>query len=310
MRRKKETMTAAELAATRERLGWSLERMSEEVGILPAEVQALEAGSFPVPAETAEDVRMLVVLEERRAILRASGLPECGELGAMEAAFPAAAGRGEESRDLAIEAMLSHEAECPVCRARVAYLEAHAPPMPRMRLPLWMRALGWLGGLADRLPAPLRPPPGPRGEYRRFGIVIGGYFTAFASAIIGFGVVWELVAGRAGEDSVLGMALALPALAAAYLVGGYVAGGAWDATRRIRHRFIGYVLRGGGTAAAMYGVVGLVAPLMVDDGLPLALYPVLVAGTAVLGGMIGAGKWLRDRWMHDLPEPPAEETPA
>ncbi|HEX6372344.1 MAG TPA: hypothetical protein VF006_25720 [Longimicrobium sp.] len=310
MRREKETMTAAELAATRERLEWSRERMAEEVGILPAEVEALEAGSLPVPAETAANVRMLAALEERQAILRASGLPECGELGAMEAGFTAAAERGEEARGLAIQAMLSHEAECPVCQARVAYLQAHAPPMPWMELPLWMRALGGLGGLADRLPAPVRPPQGPRGEYRRFGIVMGVYLTVFASAVIAIGIVGELVTGSAGEESALRFALGLPLLAAAYLVGGYVAGATWDATRGIRHRLIGYVLRGGGTAAAMYGAVGLMLPLLEDEAMPPLAY---LAGVGVLtgfGALVGAGKWMKDRWMDDLPEPPREQDPA
>lgn len=303
-------MTAAELAATRERLGWSRERLSEEMGILPAEVEALEAGSFPVPAETAENVRMLAVVEERQALLRASGLPECAELGAMEAGFTAAAERGGEARDLAIQAMLSHEAECPVCQARVAYLQAHAPPMPRMDLPLWMRALGGLGGLADRLPAPLRPPPGPRGEYRRFGIVMGAYVTVFATAVIGGGIVVELVTGRAGEDSALGFAPALPLLAAAYLVGGYVAGAVWDATRGIRHRLMGYVLRGGGTAAAMYGAMMPLLPLLQDEAMPPLVSLSAVAGLAGFGVLVGAGKWMKDRWMDDLPEPAREQDAA
>jgi hypothetical protein len=307
MRREKQAMTAAELAATRERLGWSRERLSEEVGLLLAEVEALEAGSLPVPAETAENVRMLAVLEERRAILRASGLPECAELGAMEAGFPAAAGRGGEARDLMIEAMLSHEAKCPVCQAQVAYLQAHAPPMPRVELPLWMRALGWLGGLADRLPAPLRPPPGPRGEYRRFGIVMGAYLTAFAIAIIGIGIVVELVTGSGGEDSALGFAPGLPLLAVAYLAGGYVAGGVWDATRGIRHRLSGYVLRGGGTAAAMYGTMMLMLPLLKQDDVPVLGYLAGVGALTVFGTVAGAGKWMKDRWMDNLPEPAREQ---
>lgn len=313
MRPKKQTMTAAELAATRERLGWSRERLSEEVGILPAEMEALEAGSLPVPAHTAEDVRMVAAFEEHRAILRASGLPECGELGAMQAGLAAAAERGEEARVLAIEATLSHEAQCPVCQPQVAYLQAHARPMPRMELPLWIRALGWLGGLADRLPAPLRPPHGPRGEYRRFGIVMGAYLTVVASAILAFGVVLELVTGSAGEPSALRLALFLPLLAVAYLLGGYVAGGVWDATRGIRHRLVGYLLRGGGTAAAMYGAMGLTLPLLPlpkDDVMPPLVYLAAVVGLTGVGALVGAGKWMKDRWTDDLPDPAGEQDPA
>ncbi|HEU4882740.1 MAG TPA: hypothetical protein VFT45_10855 [Longimicrobium sp.] len=308
--RKKQTMTAAELAATRERLGWDTEQMSREIGILPAEMEALEAGSLSVPAETAEIVRMLAALDERQAILRASGLPECARLDELEAGFAAVAAAGGEAREYALQTLVAHEAGCPVCQGRVAYLNEHAPPMPDLHLPLWMRAFGGLARLGDRLPAPLRPPPGPAGEHRRMGVFIGGYLTVFAVLLVAMSVVLELVAGRRGEDSVLEFAPVLPVLTVAYLVGGYVAGAAWDATRRIRHRFIGYVLRGAGTAAALYGAMTMVLPLLKDVDIPVLGYLAGVGILTVFGGLAGAGKWLKDRWMDDLPEPPDGQNPV
>lgn len=93
-------------------------------------------------------------------------------------------------------------------------------------------------------------------------------------------------------------------------MGGYGAGAVWDATRGIRHRLMGYVLRGGGTAAAMYGAMLLMLPLLKDDAVPPLVY---LAGVGVLtgfGALVGAGKWMKDRWMDDLPDPPREQNPA
>lgn len=305
MRKKRETMTAAELVAARERLGWSTERMSEEIGVLPAEAEALEAGSLPVSAETARIVRILVRLEERGAVLRASGLPECAEFAALDARIAAVMNEMEPLElQHALETLLAHEAGCPVCQARVEYLDAHAPPLPDDGFSPWARVLGWPDRMTDRLPGILRPPRGPAGEYRRMGIFFAAYLTAFAALVIGGGVALELLTGRTGEDSALRFAFYLPMLAAAYLVGGYVAGAAWDATRGIRHRLLGYVLRGGATAAAMYGAMMLMLPLMMEDDVPALVYLAGVGVLTVFGALAGAGKWLKDWKMDDLPPPP------
>lgn len=315
MRRKDERMTAAEFADARRRLGWSTEKMSEEAGILPAEAKALEAGALPVRAETADIVRMILALEERDAVLRASGLAECAALPPLNQAFTAAReGADQEASEYALEALIAHQAGCSVCQARQACVDAHAPPLPQPRLPLWMRALGALAEMSDRLPRGLRAPPGPDGEYRRGGIFVGAVLTLLACIAIGSGVVLELVAGRTtGEDSALSFVPALPVLAVAYVVGGYFAGAVWDATRRIRHRFMGYVLRGGGTAAAMYGAMMLVLPVLAEADVPALGYLAWVAVLTVLtvfGAVVGAGKWVKDRWMDDLPDPPRERTSA
>lgn len=304
LRKKKQEMTAAELAATRERLGWSRERMSEELGLLPAEAEALEAGSISVSREVAATLRELGLAHERQRILDESGLPACAEADALAAAvYDAFRGGDPAVAEGVVDALVRHERQCGVCQPRAEYLRVHGPRDPGPRLPLWMRVLGGIGILVDRLPRPLRPPSGPRGEHRRTGIFLGAYLTVAAGLIIGGFAAVEVVTGSTGEESVLQPALALPVLAVAYVAGGYLAGAAWDATRGIRHRLAGYVLRGGATAAAMYGAMGLAMPFLDVEPLSLAEFLVFLAILTVFGAVAGAGKWIWDRWMDDLPEP-------
>lgn len=44
-----------------------------------------------------------------------------------------------------------------LCRARDAWVDAHCPPLPEPPLPLWIKGVGLLGKLADRLPPWARP---------------------------------------------------------------------------------------------------------------------------------------------------------
>jgi hypothetical protein len=159
--------------------------------------------------------------------------------------------------------------------------------------------------MIERLPGVLFP-RGPAGKYRRLGIIIGAVLTGAVALADVAGVM--LRTGSTGEDPAL--KLSLPMFAVAYLVGCYAAGAVWDATGCVRHRFTGYVLRGAGTAAAMFGPIVMVLPRMTDVDIPALFYLAIVGVLTVFGGLAGAGKWLTDRWMGELPAPPKGETPV
>ena len=85
-----------------------------------------------------------------------------------------------------------------------------------------------------------------------------------------------------------------------YFLGFFLAGWVFDATRRIRHRFVGYVIRGGLAAAAIYGSIGLVMPVM-DRDFDWSDWPGLVALFAAFGALIGGGLWIIDRVRGKIP---------
>lgn len=78
------TMTAAEFTAACERLGWTHEQAAAEYDLTPSVVAAWERASVKIPRYVAANLRWRAALEERRAVLEASGLPECAELRALE----------------------------------------------------------------------------------------------------------------------------------------------------------------------------------------------------------------------------------
>lgn len=179
------------------------------------------------------------------------------------------------------------------------------PPEPR---PPVRGVAAWVR-MTERLPEALFP-PGPAGEHRRFAVLMGALLTAAVTLVIGVGALVELRTGRTGDHPSLEQVPSLPLIAAAYMVGSYLAGAVWDATRRIRHRFVAYVLRGAGTVAAMCGTTMLVLPWMLDSPMPALGYLIIVGGLTGVGAVIGACKWLTDWFMDDLPRPPREGSPA
>ena len=76
-----------------------------------------------------------------------------------------------------------------------------------------------------------------------------------------------------------------------YFVSFFLAGWVFDATRRIRHRFTGYVVRGALGAAAIYGSIGLILPAM-DRSMPLREWPMMVGLFTVLGALGGGVLWV------------------
>jgi hypothetical protein len=61
----------------RERRGWTIEEMADEVWASPLEVAAWEAGTIRVPDEQARRIRALTAKDERYAAVIAAELPSC-----------------------------------------------------------------------------------------------------------------------------------------------------------------------------------------------------------------------------------------
>ena len=136
------------------------------------------------------------------------------------------------------------------------------------------------------------------------GFFMAAFLSFMAFFSTGLRVLIGLVEGELGARDLLSWLGLMAAVVPVYVLGCWLAGAAWDATRPIRHRLIGYLLRGGATAAAMYGAVGLLMPLIDDDPLTPPLFLLMLAGLTAVGVLIGAVKWTRDWWRDALPEPP------
>src|SRR5688572_1336065 len=131
-------MTAAEFSSIVSRLGWSEDRAAAELGVAPHVVAAWAAGSVKIPSRIATVLQWQSAVTERLAVVSASGLPECGAVGALERAAEGARGQAFVT---AMEVLNTHVDSCPTCKARVAYAEQHGPPVPELPVPLWVRAV-------------------------------------------------------------------------------------------------------------------------------------------------------------------------
>ena len=293
-------MTSAEVTAARERLGLSSDAMSAEFGMTPAIVSGWERGTVRVPTDVERMIRWRLAVAERDALLDASGLPSCAE---AEAIDENATGKGGEQLLAILEQLERHGETCPVCRARAEFLERHAPPLPEFPMPRWIRAIGAITHLADRLPAPLRPPEGDAGNGRRSALGLASGFSLLALGIFALAGGAHLVArrfeARWWTDSLLTIAAVIPA----YFIGFYLAGAAFDVTRPIRHRLIGYVVRGALGAAAVYGTIVVV--LWVTGEATYSDIPGILAIMGGVGAVAGAVLWAAHRIRGKVPTPVA-----
>lgn len=293
------TMTAAEFTAARERLGWTAEQAAAEYDLTPSVVAAWERGTVKIPRDVARDLRWRAALEERKAVLDASGLPECPEARTLD---QAAAQKEGEELIAGLEALTTHAKACPVCRARSEYMDRHAPPLPEFPMPRSVRVFGAFEALVKRLPAPLRPADGAAGEGRLIALGIAALLSAFVVAMLVL-VGASRLATHGWEADWWGASLTiLAAVIPGYFIGFYLAGAAFDATRRVRHRPVGYVARGALAMGAIYGTIGLIMPL-IDAESRFADVPIFAGGFAVLGAVVGGVLWVRDRLRGKLPKP-------
>lgn len=291
-------MEPSEFAAARETLGLSITDFAREISITPDEVRAMEQGSIRVPKRIAKGVARRLVWAEREAVIRSSGLPECGTAEDMQSRMEAAP---DAEKMMAIgTTLIAHAEQCATCRARADYLELHAPPIPEMEIPISIRAVGWVDDRVNQLPWPLRPPVGEGGEGRRLAVVgavmLSAWVVVLGIVIAARRVILHGTDGIPGWDFLGGGAL----IFVSYFVGFFLAGWASDALHPIRHRFIGYVGRGAAVTTAIYGTIGLILPFM-DRDMDWELWPVMTGIFAVIGAAIGAAMWLRDMLRGKLP---------
>ena len=146
-------MNGPALAAARQRLGLTTDRMAAELGIPPHAYRACEEGRATLPRRGAGHLAFRLAAVERADALRDSGLPACAWMERWDAetpdertAFTAHLQRGE-----------AHARACDVCQARERFVRDHLPPMPEYPRSAGMRALGTVHARVQSLPAWLRP---------------------------------------------------------------------------------------------------------------------------------------------------------
>ena len=242
-------MTREEFAAARATLGLSIDEIAAELNVPPHSVAAMESGAIRVPRSVATGLRYRAAARERELVMAKSGLPECPTATAL---LRAAEAEDAEKALPLFEKLTAHARDCPECTARAKYLEQHAPPLPEFPMPAWVRGIDWIGRRVDRMPSFIRPPEGDAGEGRRIAIFAAAGFSLLAIGIATFAVISGALSRPADPRwwrEPLGIAVFAPI---GYFIGFFLAGWVFDVTRRIRHRFIGYVIRGALAAAAVY----------------------------------------------------------
>ncbi|HEU0015489.1 MAG TPA: hypothetical protein VFQ45_17535 [Longimicrobium sp.] len=269
-----------------ERHGFTTADVARWTGRDPRVLDAAARGERGVPRRVAALLRWQLALHEQQRVMEESGLPACPVLDALDARFP---GSGDMDRfeDWSMERD-AHTAACPLCRARQAYAERHAPLPPYPHPPFFR-----LMGLGDRLPAPLRPPDGAAGRFRWLGLAMASVVSAYALLVLAATLAWAVATGGL-DGAKLRESGVLLGLVPGFFLAFYLAGWSLDATRPIARRFWGYVLRGALATSLVYGVI-LAAYRLAAGGLDpvrLLLVFALFAGVGALGG---AGWWARDR---------------
>lgn len=290
-------MTAAEFLVARKALGLTQEEMAGDLGLTPHVIAGIENGEARVPKSIARELDWRVAVAKRDAVLAASGLPECAVALKLESAME---GKSGDDMMKAVEALVAHVKDCPTCKARDEYAQAHAPAIPELPMPGWVRGLGLIEGLLERLPPPFRPSDGEKGKGRRIGVSMAAFFSLIAIAIGTFGAIAGLANNGFASSwwqQPLGIIVAVPL---AYFVGFFLAGTVYDLTRPIARRFLGYVLRGLLIVPAIYGSVGFVLPFF-DDKMHWSEWPYITLGFAIIGGVGGGLLWIVDRIRGKLP---------
>ena len=202
-------MEPIEVSQKRKLLGQTIEQLADDLGVPTSVVGKWEAGDGRVPAKHARQIDWFVAVSQRAAALAQSGLPECEWVNRFDKAPPSADTDKEIER---LESFEAHQAQCPTCRARTAYVEARFPPLPPFQIGAWNRLLAssfdaydglrtWRGGAGVVLSIPLLLLLGwaLRAAPRSVPFEIVTYFVALALAVIvGIGTYKRLHALHGG----------------------------------------------------------------------------------------------------------------
>jgi len=261
-------MTAAELSAARETIGFTPEQLAAELGVAPPTYAEWESGTAQIPARHARDVAYRAALAEREDALSASGLPECEWVTAWhDAPQPPKA----EEQLARLESLSAHGKSCPQCVARERFVTERFGPLPEPPLPAWMRVIGRLGDAVDRLPPWARP--------AIWGALVVGGMTALRM----LAAVRSLVQDPSRGLLMLGI---LAAAMAAGALGGLVYSFAGRPLRRVPR--VGRYLAGIVTVAGYMGAIVLGAALagqpIMNDG---AGFTAFVVVTTLFGIAVG-----------------------
>ena len=147
-------MDAAELCRARDLLGYDDAKLAADLGLPPNVVTAWSSGHDKVPRHIARDLRWRAAVITQEKLVADSGLPACEWLEAFEAQpVP----EKLDARVKRLEKLNEHSRACPTCLAREAWVRAHCPPLPERPLPLWVKGVGLLVSLAERLPKWAQP---------------------------------------------------------------------------------------------------------------------------------------------------------
>jgi DNA-binding XRE family transcriptional regulator len=147
----------AEIIRAREAAGLTQEQLADEMGVLPAEVAAWEAGAIAASIEQGGLIRRAVGLAEHRKRLAEVAAPRCSWMLGQEKRFARLEQRSPRTAAWVARTTAAHQRGCPVCREAQA-LTRHlpAPEVPRTApSPAWLDVLS---RRVAKLPAWLRIP--------------------------------------------------------------------------------------------------------------------------------------------------------
>jgi transcriptional regulator with XRE-family HTH domain len=243
-----------EVRAIRQEAGWTQAQVAEELGVLPLEVSAWEAGAVPVDPYQAALIRWQIEQAQYAARLARS---DCDWTQANQARLERMREQGLFAGQRAKREVAEHARECAECmRAEMLLKEMPAAPEPPVR----PGPRGWVDSVRrriDRLPAWLRLPLvtaevllGLVPAYLFYRLVrwMGGDdpgLTLPGVLAIGAGIIWLLVLG----GRMLPLAMRRPYLAGQLFAAGIIlpalllAGmvGSWDLTTAGPWLFAGVV---------------------------------------------------------------------
>lgn len=297
-------MTASQFLAARSVLGLTQEQLAAEIGLTPHVIAAIEHGEVRCPKRIAREMELRSACAQRDAALASSGLPTCAVALELQRAVEIELERhtfGDAGFVKAANAFSEHTESCADCKVREEYARQNAPALPDIRMPWWIGVIGMVIDAPARLPRPFRVPEDESGEGRRMGLLMGTAFSALAIIIAAAGAFSALRSQGLHSMWWREPILIATAIPVAYLVGFYLAGSAVDLTRKIRHRFVGYIVRGGLAVPAIYGSIGL-SMLVIDSEMTLREWPFLTAIFGVIGAFGGGLLWVIHRIRGKLPE--------